>query len=337
VLYKLDDSTEGETLREFLGVFAQMERRKFKERTSRDRKARVTSGLPHGGIAPYGYQWQGERHVSKLVVNDKEAEVVRQVFSWILEGKSIRSIAIQLTRERVPSRGDNFPKTKKALPPGCWSAGVIYSLLHYEGYIGTRWHGRMTWKDGVVTPHARDEWTAIPMPPIVEEETFQAVAKQLEKNKRTSPRNRRYEYLLGSETFRCGRCGRGMTGFTSPGHHSRYRCNSQHTRADGKHCRGSLLAWRVETHVWLYVEHVLRHPEIILDALDLARKGSDLPRESVRRRLAGLDERLEEMRQERAQLVMLGLKKLVTDEEMQAQGALLDAERQALLEDYSKA
>lgn len=72
-----------------LSVFAQMERETITERTLMGRAGRAEEGLWHGGgTDPIGYDYiDGE-----LVVNDKEAEQVRMVYSLYAAGHSVTDI-----------------------------------------------------------------------------------------------------------------------------------------------------------------------------------------------------------------------------------------------------
>ena len=72
-----------------LSVFAQMERETITERTLMGRAGRAEEGLWHGGgTDPIGYDYiDGE-----LVVNEKEAEQVRMVYSLYAAGHSVTEI-----------------------------------------------------------------------------------------------------------------------------------------------------------------------------------------------------------------------------------------------------
>jgi site-specific DNA recombinase len=101
-------------------------------------------------------------------------------------------------------------------------------------------------------PRARDqaEWIPLPVPAIISQETFAAVQQKLARNLALSPRNRKHAYLFVAGRLRCGRCGRGMTGYTSCGL-QRYRCYSQVQHAPGEpFCQRSVRATDIEPLVW---------------------------------------------------------------------------------------
>ena len=86
----------GKAMIGLLAVFAQLEREQIKERTRMGRIARAKTGLFHGGgNIPLGYNYQD----GKLIINPYEAEQVRKIFDWYIEGMSFDKIAIKLNEE----------------------------------------------------------------------------------------------------------------------------------------------------------------------------------------------------------------------------------------------
>lgn len=95
----------GKAMIGLLAVFAQLEREQIKERTRMGRIARAKIGLFHGGgKIPIGYDYQD----GKLVVNPYEAEQVRKIFDWYLEGLSFNKIAIRLRDEGYTNRKGGY-------------------------------------------------------------------------------------------------------------------------------------------------------------------------------------------------------------------------------------
>ena len=85
-----------------LSVFAQMERETITERTLMGRAGRAEDGLWHGGgTDPIGYDYiDGE-----LVVNEKEAEQVREVYALYADGFSVTEITRRM-EGRTTKHGD---------------------------------------------------------------------------------------------------------------------------------------------------------------------------------------------------------------------------------------
>jgi len=79
---RFDTSTPaGRLLRNIMLTFAQFERELTSERTRDKLLERARKGMWHGGNAPYGYK----RENKKLVINQKEAEIIRLIFEKYLE------------------------------------------------------------------------------------------------------------------------------------------------------------------------------------------------------------------------------------------------------------
>jgi site-specific DNA recombinase len=177
-----------------------------------------------------------------------------------LQGLSTREIARQLTLERVPTKLDREPKRgrRRALGPGCWSPPMVHHMLSYEGYIGRAyWRKRQSISQTRRRARPPQEWIALTIPAIIDEGSFQAAQAQLQRNRALATRNRKYDYLFGGGRFRCGRCGRGMTGFPLRGVRY-YRCNGRNQVMDPEQrCRGSLQADLIEARIWAAVERVL--------------------------------------------------------------------------------
>jgi site-specific DNA recombinase len=307
VSHPLEQGPEGWLFFQMRGALAEYERAKTAERTMRGRIGRVKAGHPHGGHAPLGYQYVSEPHAGHWEIAPEEAALVRRIFTMCLNGMSTRAIARQLTRERVPTRLDRHPTSggRKTLGPGLWAAPMVQRILTNEGYTGRAYWGK---RKGISKTRRqarpREEWIAFPVPAILDEATFHAVQQQLQRNCVLSPRNRKYEYLLIAGRFRCGRCGRAMTGLPMKGVRH-YRCNGRTTLMDpAQWCRGHIKAAIAEERVWATVERLLQDPDLIVA--------------EVTRQQAGADERRAALAQELS-LVETGLAKCDREEQRWAE------------------
>jgi site-specific DNA recombinase len=97
---------EGRAMGYMRGVFAEVEREKIMERTQRGRVYRARAGQVWGGEVKLGYRAVREPHKASWLVDDEEAVLVRRIFQMALEGLSEWTIAVQLTRERLPTCRD---------------------------------------------------------------------------------------------------------------------------------------------------------------------------------------------------------------------------------------
>lgn len=82
---------------------------------------RFKNGTYKISYPPYGYDWNGK----EMVVNPKQAETVRWIFSQVLSGKGTQSIADELNAKGVT--------TKRG---GHWTATTVRGMLANEKYIG---------------------------------------------------------------------------------------------------------------------------------------------------------------------------------------------------------
>lgn len=87
-----------------LSVFAQLERENIFERTRSGMQKRVEAGYwPGGGGVPFGYDYDSEKGI---LVPNKDAETVRQVYELYLQGLSLQNIAdlLGLKYEKLASQ-----------------------------------------------------------------------------------------------------------------------------------------------------------------------------------------------------------------------------------------
>ena len=91
----MDTSTPmGRLMLGILSAFAQLERENIRLRTSMGMKERVKSGLwMGGGRIPFGYDYNKEKGI---LVPNKDAEKVRQIYKLYIEGRSAQDIANML-------------------------------------------------------------------------------------------------------------------------------------------------------------------------------------------------------------------------------------------------
>ena len=70
---------------------------------------------------PYGYDYVN----GKLIINKEEAEIVKKIFQWYLDGKSIGWIVKTLQKRKI--------STKKG---GVWAKKTVSSILKNPIYCG---------------------------------------------------------------------------------------------------------------------------------------------------------------------------------------------------------
>lgn len=113
-----------------------------------------------GSRIPYGYM-RDPHSKGKLIVDEKEAFVVRMIFSWIAEGRSYSETARELNRMKIPA-----PQGK------LWSYQTVKVITANEVYIGTLKQGMncVFGSDLVVLENAHDA--------IIDRDTFYKAEEQ---------------------------------------------------------------------------------------------------------------------------------------------------------------
>ncbi|HAA57369.1 MAG TPA: hypothetical protein DCE42_21565 [Myxococcales bacterium] len=129
-------SATGRLITTVLVALAQFEREQTVERVRAGMRARAERGLYNGGGQVYGYDLDPERK-GYLFINEKEAQVVKELFGLYLEKGSIAEVTKELnergyrTKEYTTRQG-NF----KPAEPFVW--GTIRNVLRNPAYIAKK-------------------------------------------------------------------------------------------------------------------------------------------------------------------------------------------------------
>ncbi len=161
------------------------------------------------GQVPFGYKKSGEIK-NTVVVNEKEAKIVRYIFSLAMQNKSSTQIAKQLYKEGVPTI-TQIRKPEKALQDGklhTWSSQVVRSILNNRFYLGEMVYGKSVRKsvgskDGMAVP--REAWKVITNhhEALISEEIYKQVS--VFRPEHSKGRNKEKHLLTGK--LYCGGCG----------------------------------------------------------------------------------------------------------------------------------
>ena len=222
---QIGTSPEEDLLLQVQGMVAEYERAKILERSRRGKRHAARRG--HINVlsgAPFGYRYvrkhEGDGEAGYQIVFE-DAGIVQQIFEWVgMDRLSIGEVCRRLKREGIASpRGKNY-----------WDRATVWGILKNPAYKGSAAFGKT--RIGQMRPRLRpprgqgehprraysiydmpcEHWIHIPVPAIVSEELFDAVAEQLVENRaRARERKRGARYLLqGLLTCRC--CGYGFYG-----------------------------------------------------------------------------------------------------------------------------
>lgn len=199
-------STEGRFMIGLLALLAEWERLRIAERVREVMVHTVRQERRHLSRPPLGYRLSGGR----LVVEEREAALVRELFRRYAAGEGRRAIAAALNRRGL--------RTKQGREWTDFTVGYILRNPVYRGKVA--WgriiqRGRRNPVEPVVVAGEH--------PPLVDEETWQRVRERAARQGRSSPRAGSAIHPL-SGIARCGLCGAPIHGLTQRRGSRQERC-----------------------------------------------------------------------------------------------------------------
>jgi len=310
-----------------LGGMAQLEKDSFKERSYHGMRRAAREGKWTGGRAPFGYRVENQ----KLVINEVEAEIVREIFEKYAAGGKSMKIA-----EALNARGVPVPAAWRGIKRAVgakWVDTSVQKLLRNETYTG-RWQWnkwRTVTKEGRragAVAHGEDERVTIRVPAIISDELFHAAQRRLRENLRFSRRNSHRVFVL-RRLVRCGVGGLscdGVGGDRWPA----YSCQSRRRRvfSEATGCP-HMDANELEQAVWHDLVELSADPTRVIEALreeHEARRGSG----EMQRREERLSAMLESKATERQKILRLLRADRISEAEAEEQLAEIERERDAL-------
>lgn len=173
-------------------------------------KIRMASGKKHnfkegrfigGHFMAYGYkkaERDSERKAAKLIIDEPEAAVVREIFQMCIDGVGMTTIANQLQLRNIPTK---FNKR--------WIGATISQILNSTMYYGSRsFKGEMF--EGIV-------------PAIITKETYDKAKASAKSRDIVPDRNLKYLYILKNK-IKCGCCNSTFTPTFKAHIQSHYSC-----------------------------------------------------------------------------------------------------------------
>ncbi|WP_160678043.1 recombinase family protein [Clostridium sp. C8-1-8] len=198
--------SKGEVLLTILSSLAQDESRNISENSRWGIVRRFQQGkvrVNHKRFLGYDKDENGE-----LIINEKQAEIVRRIYKEYLEGKGIRAIARGLEEDNVLTGAGG----------GNWHDSTIQKILRNEKYSGDALlqktvtvdfltHKRVKNKGEVQQYYVEDSH-----PPIISKETFQRVQEEIDRRANLvgyseETKSRHTNKYAFSGKIICGNCG----------------------------------------------------------------------------------------------------------------------------------
>jgi len=274
-------SPQDALLVQFQGMIAEYERAQILERTRRGKTHRARAGTVNVlSGAPFGYRYvrKSEHADAGYEIAPHEAAIVAELFARYADGGvAIAELTRWLSGMGVPTRSG---KTR-------WDRSVIWSMLRNPAYAGracfgktmrteqtaglnrtARQAGRATPRSYTVTDRARQDWLEIPVPALVDEDTWARVQRRLEDNKRYASRNSKDPSLLQG-ICACSGCGYAYYRTSTRTSNTKiyyYRClgSDDYRYEHGRICGNKpVRADYLDTLVWDHITTVLTDPALI--------------------------------------------------------------------------
>jgi site-specific DNA recombinase len=275
------DSPEDQLLIQFQGMFAEYEKAQLAERYRRGKAWRAKTGSVNVlSGAPFGYRYVRKTPESGACyeVAEHEAVLVAEMFRrYADDSASIADLRRWLTDQGVRTR------TGKER----WDRSVIWGMLRNPAYAGTavfgktqavhepaglnrtaRLAGRTVPRQVRTLDRPKEEWTGIPVPAIVDEETFSRAQQRLADNKRFAARNTKVPSLLQGLAA-CASCGYGYYRTSATTARKKiyyYRClgSDDYRYEGGRVCQNKpVRADYLDEVVWDHVTALLADPALI--------------------------------------------------------------------------
>lgn len=188
-----------ELMLSILSSISQEESRSISENVTWGHRRRMADGkvsVPFGRFLGYDRGEHGE-----LIVNEKEAEIVREIYRLFLSGLTPHGVAKELTSRGIPTPGG---KVK-------WTASTVKSILTNEKYKGDALLQK-TFTPDYLTKKTKKNDGQIPQyyvenshPAIVTSEMYDAVQAEMERRNACKTRYSGVD-ILASKLI-CGECG----------------------------------------------------------------------------------------------------------------------------------
>jgi len=204
VLEYLDDSPESIILESVLEGMAEYYSRNLAREVMKGMKETALQCKHNGGKPPLGYDVASDK---TYIINEHEARIVKLIFEMYAAGKGYSEIIHVLNKQGY--------KTKTGRPFGKNSIHDILKNEKYRGvYIFNRSERKINEKRNHHKSKNEDEIIRIDggMPRIIDDKTWKAVQKRMEKNKRGPAAYKAREIYLLSGIIYCGKCGGAMVG-----------------------------------------------------------------------------------------------------------------------------
>ncbi len=255
-------------MRQIMALFDEYQSKENAKHTLRALKENARQGFWNGSLPPIGYrvvdaEKRGAKVKKKLEIDPLHADTVRLAFKLALEGDGVsgrmgvKSIVKHLNERKIYTRSG-----------GRWGVGAVHRILTRPTYVG-RHEFNKRGKTKALKP--TDQVIAVPVPPLIDRETFDAVQAHLKsRNPKVAP-----PQVVGGPTMLtgicfCADCGGAMTIRTGKSGRYRYYTCSMAARQGDTGCKGrSIPMERLDDLVAQHLEERLLDPARLEEVLSI--------------------------------------------------------------------
>jgi len=257
----------GKFMIQMIANFAEYERELIKERVYMGQLASMKNGRWKGS-PPYGYDLKD----GKLVINSKEAEVVKRIFKLLIDkdpDQRMPLIKIQNIVNSWKVETKLAHSKRKRSSPTFWDLAYIHQLLTNPVYTGFTYIGKYTRNPNpmgrpkkILRP--KSEWIPYHSPPIISKEDFEIAQMELKKNAEFALRKSNGQETMINKILYCQSCGRKYSFYRSNKFKKPkiiYFCQGRKKRKTDIRCPSkSIMAWRIEDPLWEALQKMITHP-----------------------------------------------------------------------------
>ena len=235
------EGPQAKMFRQFLNIADELQSAETSKHVTRSMLENAKRGFWNGSRPPFGYrtyvaEQAGAKEKKKLEIDPRQAGLVKLIFQLYVhgDGKSgplgIKNTVSYLSAKGY-SLGDGQP----------FRLQTVQQILRRTAYVGLYYFNRRDSR--TKKPRPREEWIALEVPRIVEDEVFYAAQAQLDvRNPKKTPPGISNSNILLTQIARCGHCGSGMKIRTGKGGQYRYYTCAKHADMGKTACQGMTLS-----------------------------------------------------------------------------------------------
>lgn len=313
-----------------LGAVAELERAKIIERLTRGKQHRLRQGhLLSQGHNTFGYDYikRTDESPAEIVLNEKEAEIIKEIFTTYAKGNiGINKISRNLEDRKIPRKRNGKG----------WNNSQLRYMLKNEVYTGIRYFNTKKYVrqyanplDGIqeskykVIKRPREEWIGIKVPHIISRTLYDKVQKRFEWNM-SHYRNPPKTQLL-SNLIKCGECGSFCFAYSryykekrlksTPEkiyHKVAYRCGRraqavQHSKnSDIKKCFSKeIKAEILENHIFSLFTDIVFDPQKLRIHVDVVKDTKKTTQTKMEKELKGFNKKIRTLGEEKKRILDL--------------------------------